>query len=157
MAQATPSHAATDSNRLVEVERRGKQVMPFSLEQTVHVFTKNTQGGVQQVKVKDTANVQQIQLIRAHLTKIAHEFKQGNFADPLAIHGEAMPGVKALQQARPKQLSINYQALTDGAEITYSSQDPKLVLAIHQWFDAQLSDHARHAVAGHAHHTMHPR
>lgn len=157
MAQATPSHAATDSNRLVEVERRGKQVMPFSLEQTVHVFTKNTQGGVQQVKVKDTANVQQIQLIRAHLTKIAHEFKQGNFADPLAIHGEAMPGVKALQQARPKQLNINYQALTDGAEISYSTQHPRLVLAIHQWFDAQLSDHARHAVAGHAHHTMHPR
>jgi hypothetical protein len=36
-------------SRLDEVQRRGAQVMPFSLEQTTHIFTKTVKGGIQQV------------------------------------------------------------------------------------------------------------
>ena len=36
--------------------------------------------------------------------------------------------------------------------------EARLVAALHQWFDAQLSDHGKDAVQGHAHHdgTMKP-
>jgi hypothetical protein len=33
----------------------------------------------------------------------------------------------------------------DGAEITSSSRQPEVVGALHQWFDAQTSDHGAHA------------
>lgn len=52
-----------------------------------------------------------------------------------------------------------YKKLPDGAEITYATHIEKLKRAIHQWFDAQLSDHARHAMPGHHHdsgHRQHP-
>ncbi len=144
--------------RLDEVERLGKHVMPFNLEQTLHVFSKIEKGGLQQVIVKDpkdSAADNQIKLIREHLAKIAKDFKQGDFSDPKKIHGENMPGLKALQAAKKGELSIGYQEIPTGAEILYSADNLKLVEAIHQWFDAQLSDHARHATMHHdAHHDL---
>lgn len=138
--------------RLDEVERLGRHVMPFNLEQTLHVFSKIKTGGLQQVIVKDPLAKDQINLIREHLTQIAKDFKQSNFSDPEKIHGKDMPGLKALQAAKKGDISIQYQEIPEGAEILYTSDNLDLVNAIHQWFDAQLSDHARHATM---HHQMH--
>ncbi len=136
--------------RLDEVECRGKQVMPFSLAQTVHVFSKMEKGGRQQVIVKDSSADKQIKLIRTHLAKIAKNFAQGDFSDPEKIHGSDMPGLKALQAAKRGEIAIHYQEIPKGAEILYITNNLDLVNAIHQWFDAQLSDHARHATMHHA-------
>lgn len=141
--------------RLDEVAERGALVMPFSLERTTHVFTKTDQGGVQQVLAKDDGDQAQIALIREHLSEIAREFRQGNFSDPARIHGDEMPGLAELRAAQPGEFEIIYKELPAGAEVGYSSRDAKLVAAIHKWFDAQLTDHARHAVPGHDHHQRH--
>lgn len=141
--------------RLDEVAKAGSQVMPFSLEKTLHVFTKKDFGGVQQVITKDPTNTNQIELIREHLVEIAANFKQRDFSGPIKVHGENMPGLKTLTKAKPDALSIQYIELEQGAKITYSSTDTTLIDAIHQWFDAQLNDHARHAVMHRSHHKMH--
>ena len=135
--------------RLDEVAQRGSHVMPFNLEQTTHVFSKTERGGVQQVVVKDKANTRQINLIREHLSRISHEFTQGDFSNPAKIHGESMPGLDELRKAKQGQIKVQYKELVDGAEITYSTDYPNLINALHQWFDAQLSDHARHAISRH--------
>lgn len=152
-----PTHAVEKASeqRLDEVVQRGSHVMPFNLEQTTHIFSKTGKGGVQQVIVKDPANTEQIKLIREHLTKISHEFQQGDFSNPAKIHGDAMPGLDELRKAKPNQIEIVYKELPNGAEINYSTDSPILINAIHQWFDAQLSDHARHAISGHSNHQMH--
>jgi len=152
-----PAHAVEKASeqRLDEVVQRGSHVMPFNLEQTTHIFSKTEKGGVQQVIVKDPANAEQIKLIREHLTKISHEFQQGDFSNPAKIHGDSMPGLDELRKAKPNQIEIVYKELSNGAEINYSTDSPVLINAIHQWFDAQLSDHARHAISGHSHHQMH--
>jgi hypothetical protein len=128
--------------RQEEIEKRGAQVMPFSLERTVHIFAKTKSGGVQQVIVKDPSDTRQIMLIREHLSKISKEFAQGDFSDPARIHGNDMPGLSELEKARPGQLRITYKELPNGAQIEYSSDNTGLVDAIHRWFDAQLADHA---------------
>jgi len=152
-----PAYAVEKASeqRLDEVVKRGSHVMPFNLEQTTHIFSKTEKGGVQQVIVKDPANAEQIKLIRQHLSKIAHEFQQGDFSNPAKIHGDTMPGLEELRSAKSGQISIVYKELPDGAEIDYSTEEPILINAIHQWFDAQLSDHARHAISGHSSHQMH--
>lgn len=137
--------------RLDEVALRGSHVMPFNLEQTTHVFAKTEKGGLQQVIVKDPANAEQIKLIREHLRKISNEFRQGDYSNPAKIHGDSMPGLDALRQAKPGQIDVAYNELPNGAEIQYSTDSAVLIAAIHQWFDAQLSDHARHSMEGHAH------
>lgn len=141
--------------RLDEVVEKGSHVMPFDLEQTTHIFSKTSKGGIQQVVVKDSENSEQIMLIRQHLLKISSEFKKGDFSNPAKIHGKDMPGLDILRNTQPEQINIHYKELPDGAEINYTSDEEKVVAAIHQWFDAQLSDHARHAISGHKNHSMH--
>ena len=159
MAQCTACHSSyqirvTSANdtRLDEVVARGVHVMPFDLDKTLHVFTKVEKGGVQQVIAKDKNDAEQIALIREHLSKIAREFNQGDFSNPVKIHGNKMAGLQTLRSAEKDTLSIIYKELPDGAQIDYTSEKADLVTAIHQFFDAQLSDHARHAVSGHSQH-----
>lgn len=146
-AQPAPASA----QRLEAVAQRGAHVMPFDLERTQHRFTKGPLGGHQSVEVKDPNDLEQIKLIRAHLAKIAKEFEQGQFIAPAAIHGSQMPGLRELSAAGPGELKIRWRKLPLGAKIDYQSQKPELVAALHQWFDAQVSDHGHHAKAGHGH------
>ncbi len=141
--------------RLDEVEEKGRLVMPFNLEQTVHVFSKSEQGGVQQVIVKDESDKDQIALIQEHLDKIYNDFKNRDFSDPEKIHGADMPGLKALKNAAHDDIALKFRTLANGAEIVYMAKKPKLIDAIHQWFDAQLNDHARHSTMHRLHHRMH--
>jgi hypothetical protein len=155
----SPAYAVEKASeeRLDEVARKGVHVMPFDLELTTHIFSKSVKGGVQKVIVKDSSNIEQIKLVREHLTKISHEFQQGDYSSPAKIHGDTMPGLEKLRKAEPNQINIVYKDLPNGAEIIYSTDMPVLITAIHQWFDAQLSDHARHAVSGHSNHQMHKK
>lgn len=142
--------------RLDQVAERGAHVMPFSLEKTVHVFEKTDTGGLQLVLAKDAADAVQIGLIREHLAKIAHAFAQGDFSGPERIHGATMPGLAELR-AGAEKAKFEYRDSPGGGQIVFASDDPALVDAIHRYFDAQLSDHARHVVPTHEHWRMHDR
>jgi hypothetical protein len=143
---ATGRLAAPPASRQDQVRAQGAQVMPFDLARTTHLFQMTETGGVQQVVAKDPNDGQQIALIRQHLQHEAQRFRAGDFSDPAAIHGAAMPGLAALQEGAT-QIDVAYQELPDGAQITYTTSDPKLVTALHQWFGAQLSDHGHDATA----------
>jgi hypothetical protein len=151
MAGTVAAGEQITESRSDEVQRRGAEVMPFSLEQTTHIFIKTEDGGIQQVIAKKNADAGQVRLIREHLAKISRQFARGDFSDPARIHGEDMPGLAALRQAEPGRIRIEFRGLGTGAQIAYSTDDPELIEAIHRWFDAQLKDHARHAIPGHTH------
>jgi hypothetical protein len=140
-----------DARRLDEVAERGRQVMPFDLAKTTHVFTKTEDGGRQQVVVKDAADSGQIRLIREHLSALAGAFAEGDFSGPATIHGADMPGLKALQEAGGR-IRYRYRDIADGGELDYLTEDKDLVRAVHAYFDAQLRDHARHAMPGQEQH-----
>lgn len=143
-AQAQPP---TSSERLDTVAERGRHVMPFNLEKTLHVFDKTAHGGIQQVIANNVGDAEQIALIRRHLLKISQGFQRGDFSPQRRIHGDDMPGLAELATGYAK-VRFDYRELPNGAEIEYSAEDSSLVDAIHRYFNAQLSDHARHAVGG---------
>ncbi|CAL1240177.1 aspartate carbamoyltransferase [Candidatus Methylocalor cossyra] len=143
-----------DDARLDAVTERGRQVMPFDLEKTTHVFTKTALGGRQRVLAKNPADGEQVQRIRAHLAQLAEALSRGDFSWPERIHGADMPGLAALRGAQPGQIEYRYQALPDGAQIDYVTGDAGLIEAIHRYFEAQLHDHARHALPGHEQHRI---
>ena len=154
---AATAHAVqpADSVRLDEVVERGSKVMTFDLDKTLHIFDKTETGGIQQVIVKDEGDSEQIALIRQHLTEIAGRFAQGDFSGPIQIHGNDMPGVKELS-AGAARVRFDYRNLPNGGQIEFGADAPELVAAIHRFFDAQLRDHARHAMpGGHAQHHGH--
>jgi hypothetical protein len=77
---------------------------------------------------------------------VAVRFRAGDFADPAHIHGEAMPGVDVLAD-RVDNMDVAYRDLADGAQLTYRSDDPRVVASLHAWFAAQVADHDDHATA----------
>ncbi|HSG48116.1 MAG TPA: hypothetical protein VLA43_09910 [Longimicrobiales bacterium] len=146
-AAACAGDDADLEQRQADVAEAGADVMPFDLDATTHVFEKLPDGGLQTV-VADTDDAGQIALIRGHLAEEAERFARGDFHDPAMIHGDDMPGLHALVVGH-EGLEITYAEVERGAEIRFRSQDPALVEALHQWFDAQLMDHGAHAEGGH--------
>jgi hypothetical protein len=132
------------SGRQTEVAERGASVMPFDLERTTHQFTKTDTGGVQTVVADDPKDTAQIALIQQHLTAEVDRFRRGDFTDPARIHGNQMPGLQALR-AHGGRITIDYKTTPDGARASYTTSDPQLRDALHHWFDAQVSDHGKHA------------
>ncbi len=130
-------------NRQAEVAEIGKTVMPFDLERSTHVFEKTRTGGVQRV-VSDDQDAEQVRAIQSHLAEIAERFSAGDFHNPAQIHGDMMPGLHALKMGAHK-ISITYSELANGGQIDYVTDDETLILAVHEWFDAQVSDHGAHA------------
>jgi hypothetical protein len=139
------SNSVTKSQQ-AEVAGKGKAVMGFDLDGSTHRFIKNDSGGVQQVVADDAGDTTTIAAIRAHVSGVAEAFSRGDFSSPIAIHGEAMPGLSVLRSAGPK-LTVTHRELPNGSEVTYRSTDPAVINAISIWFDAQLGDHAQHAVS----------
>jgi hypothetical protein len=135
------------AQRQAEVAERGTEVMPFDLEATTHVFTQTDDGGWQVVRADDPEDAENIELIRAHLREERDNFAEGDFDDPAAIHGHDMPGVAELQ-AGYRDITVIYADRPDGAQLTYTSDEPDMVEAIHAWFDRQVMDHGAHAEAG---------
>jgi len=134
----------TARSRQAEVAARSAQVMPFDLEQTTHVFQQLSDGGLQTVTANDVTNTQQIALIQAHLQEEAGKFRRGDFGAPATIHGQDMPGLDDLKAGAAK-IDVEYTALPYGGQIRYATSDPTLIMALHHWFAAQISDHGAHA------------
>jgi hypothetical protein len=143
---------ADDAQRQAEVAKRGAEVMPFSLKATTHVFTATSDGGMQRVVAKSLTDTKQVDLVRMHLHALQAQFLKGDFSGPSQVHGVDMPGLAELRLSKVGQVAIDYKDVDGGAELTYRTTDPKLVEALHAWFDAQLHDHGADAVAGHMHH-----
>lgn len=139
--------ASPQEARQERVAERGSEVMPFDLEATTHVYEKTGNGGVQEVVGDDPGDEENVAAIREHLREEAAAFSRGEFSDPASIHGEEMPGLAELE-AGAGRVEVSYEELPDGAQIVLQSDDPKLVGAIHEWFDAQLSDHGDDAEEG---------
>ncbi len=141
---------AADPARQAEVRERGGDVMPFSIADTLHVFDKTDDGGLQRV-IARPGHAEQVPMIRAHLREIAEAFARRDFSGPERIHGADMPGLAELREAPAEALRIDYRDIDDGAEVTYHGRTPELIDALHRWFDAQLGDHG-HDATTHAHH-----
>ena len=145
LACGAPEASSELEERRAKVAASGRQVMPFDLDATIHVFEKTPFGGVQRV-VADSKDPHQIALVREHLEAEAERFARGDFHDPAMIHGEDMAGLHQLVLGHWR-LSIEYGEIERGAQILFRTEDPGLLQAIHAWFDAQLRDHGSHAQA----------
>ena len=141
-ACAEDADAAAD--RQEEVAERGADVMPFDLDATTHSFDPTDDGLVETVVADDPDDAEQVELVQGHLGEEAERFRRGDYRDPAAIHGQDMPGLATLEE-RAASIDIGLHLLPDGARLTFSSDDPVAVDAIHDWGEAQTSDHGEHA------------
>ena len=82
-----------------QTERESK-AMGFSQERTTHHFVLAADGGRIQVTANAADDRTTIEQVRSHLKQIAEEFKTGDFATPLLVHGQTPPGVPAMRNLK---------------------------------------------------------
>jgi hypothetical protein len=99
---------------------------------------------VQTVVADDRRDAEQVALVQEHLAQEAARFRAGDYGDPAAIHGDDMPGLAQLE-AGAAAIAIAYEPTDAGGRITYATDDPVLVDALHRWAEAQATDHGSHA------------
>jgi len=138
-----PANAASVQEH---VHRMSHDVMPFDMSKTVHIFRMTESGGVERVVARDPHETDQVALIRQHLGHEAERFRRGDYSDPAQLHGTDMPGLDVLQ-ANAARIRVTYSQVPAGAQITFDTDDLRLLTAIHRWFGAQLSEHGTDARA----------
>ena len=143
---AVPNVESRAQTAQEHVHAHSHSVMPFDMSKTLHIFKMTEQGGVESVVTRGSDSADQVAPVQAHLRHEAEEFQKGNYADPAALHGAAMPGLKELQEGAAR-IRVSYTDLPNGAAIVFETADLRLLTAIHKWFGAQLSEHGADARA----------
>jgi len=110
-----PSYA---DGRQGMIHGMGQLVMPFDLSKTLHIFEMTESGGIQQVVVRDPADLDQVPMIQQHLRHEAMSFSNGDYSDPTSLHGADMPGVKELAEGAAR-IRIEFLPLPNGAQIVF--------------------------------------
>lgn len=147
---------STDPEQIANVQERTQQLVPYALEKTVQTYTKTVHGGVQHIMVKPPADAKQIKLVQTYLKKLAEDFKKGDFTQTERIHGPNMPGLALLKRATTDDIKIVYEDLPNGGQIHFSTEYPTYDQALHEWFDAQTSEHHAPKLEEHTKHHLAP-
>lgn len=138
------------------VRQRAQEVVPYDLGQALQTFTKTVHGGIQHVVSKSSGNAREIEAIQAHLSKMANDFRKGDFSVTERVHGSDMPGLTQLKTAKTDDIKFEYKALPNGAQIHYTTEYPQYVQALHEWFDGQLIEHGNDVIQEHSKHHSTP-
>jgi len=138
------------------VRQRSQEVAPYDLGQALQTFTKTVHGGIQHVVAKTPNNSREIEAIQAHLSKMANDFRKGDFSVTERVHGADMPGLTQLKTAKTDDIKFEYKALPNGAQIHFSTEYPQFVQALHEWFDAQKIEHGNDVIQEHSKHHSTP-
>jgi hypothetical protein len=155
-SMAAPAFENDSPEPATTVRHRAQEVVPYDLGQALQTFDKTVHGGIQHVIAKTPGNTREIEAIQAHLSKIADDFRKGDFSVTERVHGADMPGLAHLKMAKTDDIKFEYKALPNGAQIHYSTEYPQFVQALHEWFDAQKIEHGNDVIQEHSKHHSTP-
>ena len=119
---------------------RENEAMGFSQGRTTHHFVLAADGGRIQVTANAADDRTTIEQVRSHLKQIAREFKAGDFATPLLVHGQTPPGVQTMQHLK-SEISYAYEDRADGAAVAIRSRNPDAVAAVQEFLRFQIREH----------------
>jgi hypothetical protein len=123
------------------LKKRGAVAMGFDQDSSTHHFLLSADGGAIEVSVNEASDTTNRDAIRSHLKEIAVEFTHGDFAKPLATHGEVPPGVKTMQQ-RLRLITFRYEDVVDGGRVRIQTADRKAKIAVQEFLRYQIREHS---------------
>ena len=104
-------------------------------------FQPTSDGGIEDA-VAINPNKAEVKRLQAQSRKRAAAFARGDFVDPTNPHGDLVPGLREMRRQWNK-MHVRYEDLSNGARIRYTTSDPVMVEALHQWFVARAVNKVR--------------
>jgi len=127
-----------------EVQQRTQQVVPYALDQTQLTFTRTVHAAfsmLSPISRQYPAN----KIDPGKSTKMANDFRRGDFLWRTNTW-RRYAGASAVKKAETDDIKYEYKELPNGAQIHYSTEYPQYVQALHEWFDAQMSEHGNEVI-----------
>jgi hypothetical protein len=121
------------------LQDRGKTAMGVDQYSSTHRFEPLADGGRIELQ-RDSADSAGTEQIRAHLREIAGAFQRGNFATPMMVHAQVVPGTDVMREQRGR-IRYEFRPLPRGGEVRIITTDSLAVEAIHQFLAFQRKDH----------------
>ena len=123
------------------LDARGKQVMGFDQTKTSHHFLLYDDGGAIDVSVKDPADKENLDAIRAHLPHIAMLFAEGQFDAPMLVHDtKQVPGTADLARLKTR-VRYTFVETKSGGRVDIVTTDKAAIAAVHAFLAFQIKDH----------------
>jgi len=108
----------------------------FDASAVTVTYLPNATGGIERVVANESGDAKQIGLIRANLQRMADNFTEADFPAAAQVRRNDSTALGTLLAAPPGALRTQFVEIRGGAEVRFSSDNPKLVTAVHQWFEA---------------------
>jgi len=125
---------------MAEMNQRGDRAMGFDHMKTTHHFRLLTDGGAIEVTANDPKDTTSRDQIRKHLAGIAKMFASGDFAKPLAVHGEIPPGADAMSRLNDS-ITYTFEATDGGGRVRIKTGDSDALAAVHAFLRFQITEH----------------
>ena len=109
---------------------------PYDPKAVTVTYVPTFTGGVQRVQANESGDARQIGLIRSTLQRFADNFRGADFAALSPTHRADLPALATLVAAPPGALRTLFVEIRSGAEVRFMSEDPKIVTAVHEWFES---------------------
>jgi hypothetical protein len=100
-------------------------------------FISTPNGGIEDTVVTKP-NLAAVASLRARMRRRVAAFVRGTFVDPTDPHGDLVPGLREMRR-QWSRMHVHYQNLPTGSRIRYTTNDPVMVEALHQWFAARAA------------------
>lgn len=104
-------------------------------------FIPTSYGGIEDAVALEPSAVA-VKILRTQTRKRAAAFARGDFVDPTNPHGDLVPGLREMRRQWNK-MHVRYEDVPNGSRIRYSTSDPVMVEALHQWFVARAVNKVR--------------
>jgi hypothetical protein len=145
---ATAQAQESDAGKHAANNTEAHQLLPYAVDQALEGFAKTADGGIMQIVAKSADDTQQIKRMQQYLRQTAEEYGKGDFSSTERFHGTDMPGLAQMKAAKAGEIKYEYKALNNGGQIVFSTEDPQLLNALHDWMDAQIKEHGSAGLSG---------
>lgn len=115
-----------------EVEQE-EAVQDTTFEPPEHTLEKTNNGAVHMIVASSDMDSSQVDDLKEIVQFISEEDSSGQEPDLVELYGEK-PGLTLLQEKR-NEYTVDYIETENGAGLKFSSDDPEVVAALHQWVD----------------------
>ena len=106
---------------------------------STHHFVDLPDGGRIELQ-RDPHDTAGVAMIRQHLHHIARAFKAGDFADPMLVHVQEVPGT-TIMAAKRDAVSYSVTDIPGGGAVRIETRDTAALRAVHAFLAFQRREH----------------
>ena len=112
---------------------QSEQAQNSTFDPPVHSLEKTDSGAIHMIVASENMDTEQVADLKEIVKFISEQDSLGREPDLVELYGDK-PGLAVTQEKRD-EYAVDYIETTNGAGLQFSSENPEIVAALHEWVD----------------------